>query len=709
MAKKKPGAAGRTAAVTPSDDSNGGSLWGLALGCLVVAMLASAMLVSKHFGGHELPGCGPTSACAQLENSAWGKVPGIGWPTSFLGLAWFVGLASAWWSARRALTPLLVNLARLGAAMSVLFLGVMLMKQQLCPYCVVTHLANLGFLGLVEKIRSGSIPSPSDLPTAARRALIGMGLGFVVMTLGLAPAEINHRARKQSDAQASAARSVAAVNAAQTRPAETATPTGAESASQAAPLAGAPSGSPTGAGTGTDQALTGSSDGAPAVGGPATGTPSASESGTTAAAGTEETGNLADASTTAPGSTNKPAAAAGPKARPGFTGRYLLGPENAPYRLVMFTDLQCKDCKRVESEVMAVVGTRKDISVSLKHFPMSNQCNEKMGEMNLHPNACWAARATEAAGMVGGDAAYFKMVNWLFERSGGFTDAELRAALPQLGFDANAFLSVMQSAETDVLVKKDIAEAVDLGIQYTPMVFLNGVEFRGWEVAGVVQTALAELKPGAPSGSAENDKPAAAVAKFIEDWRVQQPRRAAIDAKPHFLSGNATAKVQVVVYGDYADENTSKLDFAVRQVVQARGDAAYSFRHYPANMNCNPKLKKVFTEYGCDAAKVVEAAGILGGDAAYNKVHEWLLSREGSLSPDFATKAATACGLDPAKLLAAMADPAVEAAISEDLRAAGVMGVIQIPQVFVNGKWLPRWMREGDDVLGKVVAEAAKL
>lgn len=48
-------------------------------------------------------------------------------------------------------------------------------------------------------------------------------------------------------------------------------------------------------------------------------------------------------------------------------------------------------------------------------------------------------------------------------------------------------------------------------------------------------------------------------------------------------------------------------------------------------------------------------------------------------------------GLDTAKLETDMQDPAVGAAIAEDIADAATMGVVQTPEFFVNGKPLPTW------------------
>ena len=63
---------------------------------LAVCLAAAGMLAAEHLSGLRLPGCGPSSGCAQLAAGRWGSIHG--WPVSFLGAAWFAALAAffAW-------------------------------------------------------------------------------------------------------------------------------------------------------------------------------------------------------------------------------------------------------------------------------------------------------------------------------------------------------------------------------------------------------------------------------------------------------------------------------------------------------------------------------------------------------------------------------------------------------------------------------------
>lgn len=641
----------------------------VAIGALLLAAagIFSGLLVWKHFTGTHLPGCGPVSDCAALEASVFGKLPGVGWPVSFLGLAWFGALLWRWLVGRGALSLEWRMWVRVGAAASLCFLIVIVVLQKLCPYCLGAHVANLAFLVLVERAARG-VRMPSD-----RTVTKQMALGFAVVTLVLVPFEWNQRAAAKRKAESAVAASLQEVEE-KTR----------ENTSEEQGAVDASNGS----------AATSEASIAPSV----TPTTTSNTTGTTTPATTPALN---------PEVTSPVTPASDASSKRGFTGRYRLGEERVPYRLVIFSDFQCKDCKRVEVEIAEVMAARSDISLSMKHFPMCTACNSHMGTLNLHPNACWAARAAEAAGKLKGSDGFFQLFRWLYDRSGSFTDAELRAATASMGYAPGELEALMQGDEMLALVHADIEEAIELGIQYTPLVFLNGVELRGWEVPGTVKKALLALDGKAPPRTATADRPAGAGHKYLEDWRVQTPRRAGADTKPHYISGDAASKVQVVVFGDYQEEFTRKMDAEIRRLAGGRSDVGYLFRHFPGDKGCNTKLSKSFTDQGCAAARAAEGAALVGGEEGYRKFHQWMLQQEGRLTSDSWAAGASAVALDPSALVAAMVTPPAQAALDEDLRAANQLGVSQIPQLFVNGRWLPRWQREGDRILEKVFDLAA--
>jgi hypothetical protein len=56
---------------------------------LVACVLVALGMVLAHFDAVELPGCGTASDCTRAGESRWGKLPGIEWPLSFVGFAYF--------------------------------------------------------------------------------------------------------------------------------------------------------------------------------------------------------------------------------------------------------------------------------------------------------------------------------------------------------------------------------------------------------------------------------------------------------------------------------------------------------------------------------------------------------------------------------------------------------------------------------------------
>ena len=605
---------------------------------LLVCLLSALALVTQHFGGLHLPGCGAGSSCAEVTASAWGRVPYIEWPVAYVGFAYFLGLLVTWCVQRGGTSPGLRWLIRLGVLASVGLTGIMFAEGHVCPYCLATHIGNVLFWLLIEATRARSLEGNL-------RSFATVGSVFLLSSAMLAATDWRQRvivtAQAEEDLQISTTEIIAASSqrAAATEP---------------KPLL-----------------------------------------------------NVAATEPDAGGEADK----AGPIPEPatrGFTGRYRLGPERAAIRVVMFTDYQCKECKRIEADVIALVRARNDMSVSFKQYPMNPDCN-RIAKQRRHPNACWAARAAEAAGILRGADAFWQMHFWLFEQGGGFTKEELNAALQRFGYDPAEFVETMTSDETLERVKADVEEAVSLGIWYTPTVYINGVELRGWNAPQAIPRAVERLAAtNPPALTAAADHPAVAMEKLVGDWQAQ-PRREVPAGKPYRRSGNAAAPLRVVVFGDYHQPGAANAHGAILEAMEQGVDVCYEYRHFPFNKDCNPAVKVDSNfENSCRAAKVGEAAGRLGGAEAYWKMHTWLLGSAASFSDRTIGEAAATAGLDPAALLAETAKPEVEAAVAEDVRLAMRIGATNVPTVFINGRRVPRWELNGEIVLGDLIAAVAE-
>ena len=648
----------------------------LVIGTIVVGISAfmSLLLVLEHLGGMSLPGCGAGSPCAQAANSVWGKIKlgGFEWPVSYLGLAYFLAALATWVASRGVVPQAFRYLVRVGAVVSLGFCAIIVAKWMVCPYCLAAHAGNFAFWIVVE--------CAATRPARPRMAVGTLGGVFVVATLALGLWDAQHRAAVQ--AQAEQERGIAAQEIIDRSRQNVPAPTEPHATS---PVTSTPA--------------------------PATQTAAAPTATTSRTelppAPPPPVAKVEPPKTTPPAETPEPM----------FTGRYRVGPAEAPIRIVMFTDYQCEDCYNIEQQLVKLHDTRTDISISIKHFPFNTECNPE-AKSSMHPNACWAARAAETAGRLWGPEGFWKMHVWLFNHKGVFETAQtLETGIRELGYDPTGFVQAMSSEETLQPIRADTAEAKRLGLYFTPMIFINGVELKGWVAPNaLIRTVEQVAATNPPARSAAFDRPPSAFDKYVADWR-EQPRLTLPPDKQAWTLGPDSAKVKIVLWGDYQEVGSTKADAIIRAFASERNDVQYTYRHYPFNSDCNPQVKEQRFPNSCRAAKAAEAAGRLGGNNGYWKMHAWLMENRERFSDATLRAAATQMGLDADALLTTMDQPELQANILDDVQAAKQLpqlrhgmppGLYGIPTIFVNGQYVPRWQLEDKPVLQEILLDAAK-
>ncbi len=158
---------------------------------LVLGLAATGALALQHLAGLGLPGCGAGGACVEAAASRWGSVRG--WPVSFLGLAYFAGLAIAWMEQERAgVDASLRQIVRVGALVSTLYLVVIVVGRHHCLYCLVAHAANLAFWLSVER---GPKLAFSAYPALA----FGVIFGVTSLALGAVDVRIDGAAAREGE------------------------------------------------------------------------------------------------------------------------------------------------------------------------------------------------------------------------------------------------------------------------------------------------------------------------------------------------------------------------------------------------------------------------------------------------------------------------------------------------------------------------------
>ena len=375
---------------------------------------------------------------------------------------------------------------------------------------------------------------------------------------------------------------------------------------------------------------------------------------------------------------------------------HRFGSPDAPIQIVMFTDYQCPDCKRLETQLARIYEKRNDLSIVVKHFPLNYDCNDEIGKMKLHGNACWAARAAETAFILGGQDGWEQMHTWLFANEGSFTDATIKNDLIMLGLDPEIFIQTMQTPITHRGVKDDTVDGKSLGIWFTPMIFINGVEYL-WYYGG--QDSLVKVIDAVGNTVAEGESstvaPPSATEKLIEDWRVGRVRTFQDSNR---LSWFGDGDVEIIVWGDYQTEPTQKLDSLLKDIVGEDKRAKYAFRHFPIDSACNLGVKNYKNQYpgSCAMAKVVEAVDILCGSDARWKVHNMFMSVQPSISLDeLAKTAASVCSQSSETIASVARGEDVASIIQSDIRAKLGVWRRSVPVLVVDGRFVPRWEIEG--------------
>ena len=573
--------------------------WGIGLVGLLIAVGATCVLVLSALGfSSTLPGCGPESGCAKLTSGPWSALPLLGWPVSFVGLAYFGGLLLAW--LRGSPSKNLLWVIRLGILISLGFVLVMISQDAFCRWCLAAHLGNL-ITWITAEILARRNTREST------RALAFGALGFALITVVLAILlPIRTKAIADYEAQKLA------------------------------------------------------------------------ENQSEIAEGTTDSSTLEL-----------------------LKSRHIQGAVNAPVQVVMFTDYQCPDCFRLEGQMSKILEDRDDVSLAIKHFPFCAACNEHTNGMTMHPNACWAARAAEAAQILGGDEGFRSMHNWLFEERGRFTDSTFPAALQNLGFDPQTFIQTMTSQETLDRVRSDTDDAVELGLFFTPMIFINGVEYT-WYYGG--NDSLSNTIALAAQSQRPAVAPLDARERLFEDWRIGRTRRMPGIAASSWLGDG---EVEVVVYGDYQSESSQRLDRLVREQLDQEKPIRYTWRHYPLEMSGNSSKKFPGSEA---MARLVEAARHLGGEEARWKLHVWLMEGSPPAAEDQLTQeAADLLGIDQAQLLEVMNSPKISTRIARDMSDKRSTWSKHLPVLVIDDRLVPRWASdrmESDELIAKIVSHA---
>ena len=350
--------------------------------------------------------------------------------------------------------------------------------------------------------------------------------------------------------------------------------------------------------------------------------------------------------------------------------------------MVIITDFQCPHCARfakyTDEVLEPMFGER--LKIVFKHYPASTECNPHIPH-NMHPAACAASRAAEAARVLGGNDAFWKAHDLMFANQGRL--ANPTRYLPELakglGFEWETFRETMDSDAVRNRIREDVELAKKIKLRGTPSLYLNGRHVPS--VCRPVKVFWQEV---------ERRLTGKVWALYEKNPKLQFTLRpddpsTAVDAD--------TQSLTIVVFGDFACERSHALATFLHDYVTPlfKGRLRIVFKYLPDSTDCNPYASGNAVPAACVAARAVEAARVLGGNEAFWEAHDIFYdARKFKMMEkmDY-TKVALKLKLDAAQYLATMESSAVRNRIAEDAELARTLNVGKAPAVLVSHREVP--------------------
>ena len=141
---------------------------------------------------------------------------------------------------------------------------------------------------------------------------------------------------------------------------------------------------------------------------------------------------------------------------------HIIGDKNAELVIVEYSDTECPFCKTFHKTMKEVVQNYDGkVAWVYRHFPIAQ----------LHSKASKEAEATECAAELGGNQAFWKYLDKIFETTNSNNSLdpnELPKIATAIGLDGNAFNACLSSSRYAELVKKSVEEAIKAGALGTP-------------------------------------------------------------------------------------------------------------------------------------------------------------------------------------------------------------------------------------------------
>ena len=158
---------------------------------------------------------------------------------------------------------------------------------------------------------------------------------------------------------------------------------------------------------------------------------------------------------------------------------------NKKVTIVEFADFQCPACAIAFPVIQRIKAEYKDdLNFVYRHFPLTQ-----------HRNAKITAKAAEAAGEQG---KFWEMYEKLYLTQSKWQDLdnpeeEILRYAAELGLDLSKFKTDLSGSEINDRINKDVSDALELNVNSTPTIFINGQRLTGAPTYESLKTKIETL------------------------------------------------------------------------------------------------------------------------------------------------------------------------------------------------------------------------
>lgn len=142
---------------------------------------------------------------------------------------------------------------------------------------------------------------------------------------------------------------------------------------------------------------------------------------------------------------------------------HIYGNPEALVSIIEYSDFECPFCKHFHKTAKAIVDAYDgEVNWVYRHFPLAFH----------NPGAQLQAEASECAAALGGNDAFWKYTDTIYERTtsngDGFPVEGLVPLAREIGLDGDAFSDCLKERRYSKRVEEDFEEGVRIGVRGTP-------------------------------------------------------------------------------------------------------------------------------------------------------------------------------------------------------------------------------------------------